>query len=167
MGQGNLLIALIQYGVEKGFKPNELPLLNLFGNEINTIYHKEALQFFQNEFNTDMSGNFSNRDILELPSALYDIVLGNPPWQTFNDLPEAYKKNQTILRKIPANRKQTQSVAWTFPDRHCCSNHKSNDPGFLFPEAMHTSSCPCHCFSTMEHTKLFAITLPRRHLFLL
>lgn len=92
MGQGNLLIALIQYGVEKGFKPNELPLLNLFGNEINTIYHKEALQFFQNEFNTDMSGNFSNRDILELPSALYDIVLGNPPWQTFNDLPEAYKK---------------------------------------------------------------------------
>lgn len=92
MGQGNLLIALIQYGVEKGFKPNELPILKLFGNEINTNYHKEALQFFQNEFNTDMSGNFSNRDILELPSVPYDIILGNPPWQTFNDLPEAYKK---------------------------------------------------------------------------
>ncbi|WP_234408469.1 Eco57I restriction-modification methylase domain-containing protein [Marinilabilia salmonicolor] len=92
MGQGNLLIALVEYGVEKGFNLKELPILNLFGNEINTNYHKKALQFFLDEFNTDMSGNFSNRDILELPPVPYDIVLGNPPWQTFNDLPDNYKK---------------------------------------------------------------------------
>jgi len=92
MGQGNLLITLVQHGVEKGFKPKELPILNLFGNELNTDYYQKALQFFQDEFNTDMSKNFSNLDILELPCEPFDIIFGNPPWQNFNDLPEAYKK---------------------------------------------------------------------------
>lgn len=92
MGQGDLLSALIIHGLDQGVKPKEMPILNLFGNEMNYSYYKQALQHFHSRFNIDMSPNFTNRDILELNPRKHDILLGNPPWQNFNDLPPAYKE---------------------------------------------------------------------------
>jgi hypothetical protein len=92
MGQGHLLAALVLRGKEQGLKITEMPILKLFGNELNNNHYSSALALFQQEFGIDMSSNFSNRDILELSSQKYDIILGNPPWQNFNDLPDSYKQ---------------------------------------------------------------------------
>jgi hypothetical protein len=92
MGQGHLLAALIYQGKKQGLKTTEMPILNLFGNELNNIHYSSALSFFKQQFDIDMSNNFSNLDILEIPPKKYDIILGNPPWQNFNDLPDCYKQ---------------------------------------------------------------------------
>jgi hypothetical protein len=91
MGKGHLLSALIHQGKEQGLTITEMPILNLFGNELNTEHFSAALGLFQQQFGIDMSNNFSNRDILELPPKKYDIIIGNPPWQNYNDLPDSYK----------------------------------------------------------------------------
>jgi len=36
MGEGNLLVSLIEYGIEKGYSIKDLPIQNLYGNELNT-----------------------------------------------------------------------------------------------------------------------------------
>ena len=92
MGKGNLLEALIEYGIEKGYQVEELPTSTLFGNELNTTYFKEAKANFIEKFGLNMSSNFTNRDILDLNPKRYDILLGNPPWQNFVDLPASYKE---------------------------------------------------------------------------
>ena len=92
MGKGNLLEALIEYGIEKGYQVEELPTSTLFGNELNTTYFKEAKANFIEKFGLNMSSNFTNRDILDLKPKRYDILLGNPPWQNFVDLPASYKE---------------------------------------------------------------------------
>ncbi|MFT5860259.1 MAG: hypothetical protein ACI865_002368 [Flavobacteriaceae bacterium] len=92
MGKGNLLEALIEVGLSKGYKLEELPTSALFGNELNTTYFKEAKTNFLEKFGLNMSSNFTNRDILDLKPKRYDILLGNPPWQNFVDLPASYKE---------------------------------------------------------------------------
>ncbi len=96
MGEGNLLEALITYGISKGITVCELPTNNLFGNELNTRYHEKALEKFEQQFGLDMQSNFLNEDILRLPKHEYDIVFGNPPWQNFVDLPDSYKEQIKI-----------------------------------------------------------------------
>ena len=92
MGEGNLLEALITYGVSQGFTINELPTHSLFGNELNTVYFNRTINKFSEKYGLDMSLNLTNEDFLRLASAKYDIVFGNPPWQNFVDLPESYKE---------------------------------------------------------------------------
>jgi hypothetical protein len=92
MGEGNLLESLITYGLKKGFTIESLPTNRLFGNELNTVYFKRALEKFGKKYNLDMSENFSNEDFLRLTPRKYDIVFGNPPWLNFVDLPESYKE---------------------------------------------------------------------------
>jgi len=92
MGSGRLLEALVDFGLGQGYSISELPLESLFGNELNSGYFNDALQLFREKFKVDMSANFSNADILELSPKPYDIILGNPPWQNFVDLPDDYKE---------------------------------------------------------------------------
>ncbi|GAB4245438.1 MAG: hypothetical protein Kow0027_05820 [Saprospiraceae bacterium] len=91
MGTGNLLEALILYGKKHGYSIEQLPTERLFGNELNSTYYDIALKKFRTKFNLDMSANFWNEDILKLPKQKFDILLGNPPWQNFVDLPDKYK----------------------------------------------------------------------------
>ena len=92
MGNGNLLQAVIQIGLKKGYRIEQLPTQRLFGNELNTIFYQEALNTFQQRYGIDMSEQFSNSDIFDLPSKAYNIVVSNPPWSNFTDLPESYKE---------------------------------------------------------------------------
>lgn len=92
MGSGNLLESIIDYGLSKGYSINQLPVKNLYGNELNKEYHKQALNTFRTKFGVDMSVNFSNQDILSMNPQPFDILLGNPPWQNFVDLPGQYKE---------------------------------------------------------------------------
>ena len=97
MGTGQLLEALVEYGLEKGFSIQELPVNQLFGNELNQENHTEALTRFQKHFGLDMSENFQNGDIFDINPRRFDLIFGNPPWQNFNDLPESYKQKTKPL----------------------------------------------------------------------
>jgi type I restriction-modification system DNA methylase subunit len=92
MGEGNLLEALITYGLSQGLSIHDLPTNRLFGNELNTVYFNKAISKFSEKYSLDMSENFTNEDFLRLTPEKYDIVFGNPPWQNFVDLPESYKE---------------------------------------------------------------------------
>lgn len=92
MGEGHLLEALIVKGLQQAYPLSALPVDRLFGNELNQVYYEKALTKFSISYGLDMRANFSNEDILLLPRRPYDIVLSNPPWKNFADLPEAYKK---------------------------------------------------------------------------
>jgi hypothetical protein len=91
MGDGNLLHSLIEYGISKGKSVAELPIRQLFGNELNTRHYKQAIARFSELFQSDMSSHFTNEDFLLLPDNEYDIIFGNPPWGNFTNLPESYK----------------------------------------------------------------------------
>lgn len=92
MGEGNLLEALISYGLAKGYAIDNLPTDKLFGNELNIDYYHKTLEKFSKKYHLDMSANFTNEDILRLKPKQFDIIFGNPPWQNFVDLPEIYKE---------------------------------------------------------------------------
>lgn len=92
MGEGNLLEALITFGISQGLSIHELPTNRLFGNELNTGYFNKAISKFTQKYGLDMSENFSNEDFIRLTPQKYDIIFGNPPWQNFVDLPESYKE---------------------------------------------------------------------------
>jgi len=91
MGEGNLLEALIDTGLKKGYTISNLPTSNLFGNELNTDYYNLAVEKFQTKYNLHLTNNLTNTDILELEAERFDVIFGNPPWQNFVDLPEDYK----------------------------------------------------------------------------
>jgi hypothetical protein len=92
MGEGNLLESLVSCGLSEGIALKKLPINRLYGNEINEDYYQLALKKFRDLYQEDMSGNFSNADILQLDETQYDILFGNPPWQNFVDLPDSYKE---------------------------------------------------------------------------
>ncbi len=92
MGEGNLLEALVEFGLYEGKRIEELPVSNLFGNELNTKYYKQALKKFREKYRVNMSKNFTNEDFLLLENKAFDFVFGNPPWQNFVDLPDEYKE---------------------------------------------------------------------------
>ncbi|PWE01148.1 Eco57I restriction-modification methylase domain-containing protein [Marinilabilia rubra] len=92
MGHGHLLEALILHGQRKGYAIQELPTQNLYGNELNYSHHKKALSIFRETYKLDMSQNLWNKDLLDLPEQTFDIILGNPPWQNYVDLPDIYKQ---------------------------------------------------------------------------
>ena len=93
MGKGSLLKALMETGLQKGHDLEKLPVKSLFGNELNSDHHKSALKTFNDLYQTNMSQNFSNCDLLTLQERPFDIIFGNPPWLNFVDLPNDYKEN--------------------------------------------------------------------------
>jgi hypothetical protein len=76
-----------------------LPTHNLFGNELNTIYYQNAITRFKQKYSIDLSSNFTNEDIFVLRPRKYDLILGNPPWQNFVDLPEYKEKIKPFFLK--------------------------------------------------------------------
>ena len=94
MGEGNLLEALIQMGVENGIAPKNLPVGNLFGVEMNPVFFNRFFQKIHEKYGIELPiKNFQNADFFYLPNEpKCDILLGNPPWQNFVDLPESYKE---------------------------------------------------------------------------
>ncbi len=92
MGEGSLLESFVAEGFERGYEINYLPIYNLYGCEKNKEYHQSAIQKFKNCYGIDLSDNFALSDLMLYEDRRYDIILGNPPWQNFVDLPENYKE---------------------------------------------------------------------------
>ncbi|MCL1817911.1 MAG: SAM-dependent methyltransferase, partial [Spirochaetaceae bacterium] len=92
MGEGGLLAALVEYGLARGYALSELPCEKLFGVELNAESHEKALRCFETHYGIDMRGNFLNADIFGFGDKTFDVLLGNPPWCNFTNLPKDYKE---------------------------------------------------------------------------
>lgn len=100
MGTGNLILSLIEMGLSDGLKISQMPIQNLFGNEISTIYYNQ----FKNEFIklvgnfNDFNKNFTNLDFFDLSNhKKYDIIFGNPPYMLYSKLPDQLKLKYSVL----------------------------------------------------------------------
>ena len=92
MGEGNLLDALVSYGLEKKYALSQLPVHNLYGLELNTGIFKTAFNNFKKKYGINMKNNFINNNIMQFNNKSFDILFGNPPWCNFVDLPGGYKE---------------------------------------------------------------------------
>ena len=99
MGEGNLLVSLIEYGLERDHKVADLPINNLYGVELNTQHFQNFFKEVKNKFDLIIpKENFSNEDIFfNKQDQQFDIMFGNPPWQNFVDLPNEYKERTKKL----------------------------------------------------------------------
>jgi hypothetical protein len=93
-GEGQFLLSLIDAAIHKGHSVQKLPLKNLFGIE----RHQKHLQSFLERCKTYFGVDFPNSNLqcsdllLDRPSLQADVLIGNPPWQNFADLPGQYKE---------------------------------------------------------------------------
>jgi methylase of polypeptide subunit release factors len=99
MGEGNLLHALIETGIESGYTMNDLPVQNLFGIELNTkIFNKAVDQLEKLCGRNFVKENFVNADTLFFTfNRKFDLIFGNPPWVGFSSLPDRYKEQLKSL----------------------------------------------------------------------
>ena len=90
-GEGHLIEALIEYGLNKGLSLQQLPIHNLYANEICPKIHNKAIIKFKSKYGISFEDRFTCADVFDLYGKRYDIVFGNPPWITYASLPDEYK----------------------------------------------------------------------------
>lgn len=91
MGEGSLLAALVEAALDAGHPLADLPFSRLWGVEIAPAFHASALERFQRDFGVSMAENFRCADFFETSPIRCTVLLGNPPWVHYTDLPEAWK----------------------------------------------------------------------------
>lgn len=94
MGQGDIFSGLISGALELGADVNRLPLDRLYGVELRERNLRTFFDRLPPEIRVRMHAeNFLCADALlaDFPRRA-DILVGNPPWKNFNDLPEDYKR---------------------------------------------------------------------------
>jgi len=92
LGNGQLLAALVESALADGHSPEALPFGNLYGIELDPGHHDKAVRHFQDAYGVDMGANFRRGDFFELEPHRCHVVLGNPPWINFSDLPTREKQ---------------------------------------------------------------------------
>ena len=95
MGSGNLLEALISVALDMGISKNDLPLKRLFGIEIMREYTVEFFHRIEKKYKISFpKENIIVSDLFKVGNSLkVDIILGNPPWSNYNDLPTKIQKS--------------------------------------------------------------------------
>src|SRR6185369_16035931 len=85
----DLLLGLVAAAVGRGLPARELPLNRLFGVERESVFLRALADDCRREFGVDIPGeNLHRTDFLQRPPPLRaDVLLGNPPWANFADLP--------------------------------------------------------------------------------
>lgn len=93
-GEGEFLFSIVQEGLQRGFDITELPIANLFGIERDGSHLEKFARRFRDQFGIDFpKENLLCCDLLlDNPHVKADLLVGNPPWQNFTDLPDEYKK---------------------------------------------------------------------------
>ncbi len=99
MGEGNLLQALVQVALNQGVRLENLPINRLFGVELDGELFAKTFVKFHQIYNINLPReNFWHQDfICNFHDKKFDIILSNPPWLNFNDLPNNYKE---ILKSV-------------------------------------------------------------------
>lgn len=93
-GEGNFLEAMIVVALENGVQVDKGLLQRLFAIEREERFVARFLARMRERYHFDFpERNFKVQDfILSENSIRADVVVGNPPWQNFNDLPWLYKE---------------------------------------------------------------------------
>ena len=93
-GEGVFLEVFIQKAVKENNKEIDALISNLYGNEREPHFVKRFLSKMKRKYDVSFPiENFTNEDILFCQKEIQaDIVVGNPPWMNFNDLPNFYKE---------------------------------------------------------------------------
>jgi hypothetical protein len=94
-GAGIFLECLICLAIAKQIPVTDALLARLYANEINADFMEEFFERMRSHYDINFPrSNFFNRDILFFHDSLrVDIVVGNPPWENFTNLPTAYKES--------------------------------------------------------------------------
>ena len=92
-GQGVFPLAMLHIAREKGVPITAERLSRLTLIEIVRSHLEQFRQNVKSEFNVDFPASqiFCQDVITEAHRGKYDILVGNPPWANFGDLPTAYK----------------------------------------------------------------------------
>ena len=92
-GRGDLLTGLLAAGLRRGVPARELPVRRLYGIEREPAFLRELSRDCRREFGVAFPHeNLHAADFLLAPPRLRaDVLLGNPPWANFADLPMAEK----------------------------------------------------------------------------
>ena len=93
-GRGVFVNALIDVASEDGVEMDDAMLLRLFLVEREAAFLREFHESFQFKYKRIFpKENTVCADIvLENPGRKFDLLVGNPPWVNFNDLPPGYKE---------------------------------------------------------------------------
>ncbi|MEA2013395.1 MAG: SAM-dependent DNA methyltransferase [Verrucomicrobiota bacterium] len=93
-GAGNFLEAMIFSALQRGFSNKEVPCHRLYGIDKVNIFLKEFKKRMMECYSIDFPDEnlFCSDIITDKLKLKTDILVGNPPWQNFTDLPNAYKK---------------------------------------------------------------------------
>lgn len=91
-GEGHLFEALITDALQLGKSIRELPLHNLYGTELNINLYYNLCHKMQVKYQWKVDNQkITCEDFFFCTAKSFDIILGNPPWLTFNDVPDSYK----------------------------------------------------------------------------
>src|SRR5687767_2769882 len=93
-GRGDLLLGLAAAARRRGVPVRELPLRRLFGVEREPAFLRALAHTCRREFGAEFPReNLSCTDFLRAAGAARaDVLLGNPPWVNFADLPAGEKE---------------------------------------------------------------------------
>jgi hypothetical protein len=102
-GRGAFVNALTDVACEDGLDVSDEMLSRLFLIEREPVFLREFHESFQFKYKrTFPKRNTVCADIvLENPGTKFDLLIGNPPWVNFNDLPPAYRER--LKREFIAN----------------------------------------------------------------
>ncbi|MCD6328275.1 N-6 DNA methylase, partial [bacterium] len=101
-GTGNFLQALVASAVDNGVEVTDSMIRRLYGVEVEMRFVQQFLSGMKLRYGiTFPSENFISADYLFWRGTIRaDIVIGNPPWMNFTELPELYKeKLKPLFRK--------------------------------------------------------------------
>ena len=93
-GNGAIINAIMDVAIEDNITISDAMLSKLFLIEIEASFLKE----FTDNFNAKYCRKFPNKNvicadvILNNPNLKFDLLIGNPPWVSFSDLPDSYKE---------------------------------------------------------------------------
>lgn len=93
-GRGVFAHALVDVANEDGVEVDDAMLARLFLIEREAAFLSELHESFQSKYKRALpKQNVICADIVfENPSQQFDMLVGNPPWTNFNDLPPAYRE---------------------------------------------------------------------------
>ena len=93
-GRGVFVNALVDVAGEDGLDVDDKMLARLFLIERESAFLREFQESFRFKYNrTFPKQNTVCADVvLENPRRRFDLLVGNPPWANFNDMPRAYKE---------------------------------------------------------------------------
>jgi hypothetical protein len=89
-GRGDLLFGLMEAALRRG---SELPVRRLFGVEREPELLRQLVRDCRREFDVEFQREnlYCTDFLLDLPRLKSDVLLGNPPWGNFADLPAGEK----------------------------------------------------------------------------